>query len=102
MKIYKQDLNEMLHPTKFVFFFCSLKDVGNSSRHGDYQEKTIKQSEMPEVNILYLYFKSLGLLIFFSVLVISLFLYCIDSKFHNHHSVRFYNGFYYIRSCHSK
>ena len=67
MKIYKQDLNEMLHPTKFFFFFffCSLKDVGNSSRHGDYQEKTIKRSEMPEVNILYLYFKSLGLSHFF-------------------------------------
>ena len=61
-----------------------MKDVGNSSRHGDDQEKTTKRSKMPKVNILlYLYFKSLCLFIFFfSVLVISLFLYCIDRKFH--------------------
>ena len=48
---------------------------------------------MPKVNILYLYFKSLYLLIFFSVLVILLFLYCNYSKFRNHHSARPFTTF---------
>ena len=65
-----------------------MKDVEKSSRDGDDQEKTIKRSEMPKVNILYLYFKSLYLLIFFSVLVILLFLYWNYGKFRNHHSAR--------------
>ena len=42
---------------------------------------------MPEVNILYLYFKSLYLLI------ILLFLYCNYSKFRNHHSARPFTTF---------
>ena len=35
-------------------FSFSLKDVGKSSRHVGGQDKAIKRSEMPEVNILYL------------------------------------------------
>ena len=73
-----------------------MKHVEKSSRDGDDQEKTIKRSEMPKVNMLnmlYLYFKSLCLLIFFSVLVISLFLYCNYSKFRNHHSARPFTTF---------
>ena len=69
MKIYKQDLNKMAErnvTSDYIIFSCSLKDVGKSSRHGDDQEKTTKRSKMPKVNILlYLYFKSLCLFIFF-------------------------------------
>ena len=55
-----------------------MKDIEKSSGDGDDQEKTIKRSKMPKANILYLYFKSLYLFIFFSF-----------SNF----TVRFYIGF---------
>ena len=75
------------------YFFLSLKDAEKSSRDGGDQEKTIKRSKMSKVNMLYLYFKSLYLLVYLSVLVILLFLYCNHSKFCNHNSARPFTTF---------
>ena len=52
-----------------------MKDIEKSSRDGDDQEKTIKRSEMPKGNILYLYFKSLYLFIFFFLVLVILLFY---------------------------
>ena len=75
------------------YFFLSLKDAEKSSRDGGDQEKTIKRSKMSKVNMLYLYFKSLYLLVYLSVLVILLFLYCNHSKLCNHNSARPFTTF---------